>query len=1857
MTKKGKTPKAAGKGSRKTKTQAVRVSRSPSTSASAGEEEGHAFSNALEQPFANTNNANLASAASVPRRGRRPRDALGESSQSSERDEGNSRGRPRPMTQRQYFSRHVVASSADNPDELFEAEPGDVMSDGEVMEDPDEEQTQTMSTLSGHSRARAGHHAVGGGDGDDGSGGSSSESDATASEVPSEHGSDGDSSGSDEFEMNSDDGRERLVYRHANQDDDEPTFDPRTRLPFTRRELRDEHVHGVRVISGLVPQELTSLDNAGIRKLRTNVNRLLSAGQTVHIENQLSEEQMRIIKIRLSAQQSNSGRRKRWLSPTNREAWKKWPLPKLFRRLLKCFPPTDQVTTGSLEDRIRKVKMTFSADKNFAAMEKYLSTLTSIMDDFEEGPERTRAEPGLVQIILKRLRESSGSRADELLREGGLPLTVEDLWLKWEDIRQRARRNIEQAAQWGYTCREQTRDRDPKPTKQQPQGDTGGNRPRSDLASDGLCRGCGKKGHNFTDCQFVLQKHPDANTSRDRFAHSEVGRKWLQKGLSSMTWGKRLDGSDFAMQGKTSSGNRKDDSSSSKGDNKKPWNKDRRDKSECCSDCDCEHVLSLQQTITDSEYTVPCHININNQQLLTHALIDTGALQSNYVSVATAERIKAAQQARTEPDMDGIRDRAQQPVCNDCVHSQVFDRLCCFSCNNEYLLSLHDQFGILGAKKSISSFLQDKLKNKSKNDRGKSGEQKNSNREKSGNQENKKSTQVLSAHSDVGIRKVCSGINGMCTHSLGQLVFDLTIFNEKLNQFETLSSVVATILDTPYEMIIGRPDIKKHKLLRKFSTHFGDDTNTETLPTHTRDITSLGVPGVSGQPSVVTDHSVLNVIYKKSELLTPEYDDDGIVDMAEDYPWEVDDDVPGSSANSESSSSEAKKPAEPIIQGSAEFQASMRKLIEEYSDIFSEHLRPEPADLDPMEIKIDYTKWQTNRNRGPPRTQTRAKEYEIERQINKMIANNVIKPSQAAYYSQVHLAPKPPDKWRFCLDFRGLNDCSEAMGWPIPNVAKMLQRLGHHRAKFYAVMDLTSGYFQAPLSKNSQIATAFMTFMGVFEWLRVPMGLKGAPSYFQQQMAIRVLRGLLYHILELYLDDIIVFGRTEEELLKNLRQVFERFRKHRLTLNPGKCRFGLSKVEYVGHTIDENGLTFSEEKRHEVLDFPKPVTMRNMKQFLGLANYFRDNVKNHSILVKPLQDMVASYDKNKKLQWTPELSQRFEEVKVLISQCPSLSFMDANLPIFLHTDASDYGIGAYLFQKTTDNVEKPIAFISKSLARERLRWSVPEKEAYAIFYAFEKLEYLIRDVYFVLRTDHKNLTYINEDGSPKVKRWKLAIQEFNFDIEHIAGEENVVADAFSRLCPRADEEDTEMLLLLGEGDVEVEVLRIPRDKYKLIGKVHNSNAGHNGVEKTLQKLERMNIDKWPAMREHVKKFIKECPICQKLSYTSVPIHTEPYTTSKMEPMDTINMDSIGRVPPDEFGNTYILVLICCFTRFVELYAVPDLSAPVAARCLLQHIGRYGAPAFIRSDQGPQFANQVIAELLKLVGTEHQLTLAYSKQENAIVERANKEVMRHLRAILLDKNITNDWAICLPLVQRIMNASMHSAIGVSPAQLVFGNAITLDKGIFLPQKKVGTDDKQIPLSEWAEKLLKKQAQIIDIAQKAQQVTDDYHISTASAKRTEFPINSYVLVQYRERPPTKFHTNWAGPMRVVNFKKSTYTLQNLVTNKISDYHVTQLKAFVYDEMEVDPVDIARREAQEFVIEQVLTHRGDPKRRTTLEFEVKWAGYDESYNSWQLWEDVRDNETIHVYLYNNRMRSLLTKEQKTEVLLHIQNQMQID
>jgi hypothetical protein len=171
-----------------------------------------------------------------------------------------------------------------------------------------------------------------------------------------------------------------------------------------------------------------------------------------------------------------------------------------------------------------------------------------------------------------------------------------------------------------------------------------------------------------------------------------------------------------------------------------------------------------------------------------------------------------------------------------------------------------------------------------------------------------------------------------------------------------------------------------------------------------------------------------------------------------------------------------------------------------------------------------------------------------------------------------------------CVDYRNLNDASDSQHWPIPDIPSMLRRIGTQKPKIIGKMDLTKGYHQAPISENSRVYTAFMSIFGLYEYVCVPMGPKGAPSYFQAIMCMIVFVGLLYVFLEVYLDDVLIHAQTDDEFISRLRKVFERFRKHKLTASPNKCIFGTSEVEFVGHTINSTGIGMSEFIKQSICD-------------------------------------------------------------------------------------------------------------------------------------------------------------------------------------------------------------------------------------------------------------------------------------------------------------------------------------------------------------------------------------------------------------------------------------------------------------------------------------------------------------------------------------------------------------------------------------------------------------------------------------------------------------------------------------------------
>jgi hypothetical protein len=1082
--------------------------------------------------------------------------------------------------------------------------------------------------------------------------------------------------------------------------------------------------------------------------------------------------------------------------------------------------------------------------------------------------------------------------------------------------------------------------------------------------------------------------------------------------------------------------------------------------------------------------------------------------------------------------------------------------------------------------------------------------------------------------------RICSGIgHNLCITCLGILSFILKIKNNISNDFDLIKITAKIIEMSSTDIIIGSNDIFHYipNLIERYSI-----SSVNSKP----QVASLDQANAPTSEELVKNADIIltevDTVMYVNPLDQLEHDFEYKLSIEDDFDAISWSEVPLLMPDTYNNDL-------PIIQGSDTLQLNLKNLCEEFKDIFSKELMREPAKIPPLELIVDINKWERSENRLPPRKVGMIKDSEIKRQVDSMIAANVVEESQAPYYSQVLLTPKPNNEWRFCVDYRRLNDATTKLGWPIPNIHQMLRRVGESKAKIFAKIDFTKGYYQAPLSMSSRALTAFICFCGVYQWLRVPMGLKGAPSYFQKEMATLVLGGLIHIILELYIDDILIHGKTEEEFLERVRKVFERLRNHRITVNPKKCIFGAPRIEFVGHEINEKGMKFSEEKIRKVIDFAVPITPKQLQGFLGLANYFRDHIDSFSIKGKPLYDVLITYNKTNHFVWTKEAAEAFNHIKNAINKCPQLFFVSETAPVTLRTDASNYGLGGYLYQ-TIDGVEYAIQFVSKAFTDAQLNWETKKKEGYAIVYCVKKLEYLLRDVEFLIQTDHKNLTYITEASTPIVSRWRQILQEFNFRTEYVPGPDNIVADGFSRLLNTKSEVD--IINFIAEpskafsevfhateyvNNIE-STIRIPNDQYRLITGVHNSLVGHGGLERTIQLLKAKN-HQWPLMRQHVKHFIKHCPCCQKMSYIKYPIHAHPFTLSTYEPFMRIHMDTIGEMPrKDEAGNLHVLVIRDSFTRFTLLYPIPDTSAKHAVKCLMHMFGLFGCPAQILSDNGPQFVNEIIAEFTKQVQVEHLRTMAYSKEENGLVERANKEVNRYLRDLIYDLRVDDTWSDYIPLIQRIMNSRVNESTGLSPAEIIFGNSINLDRGMFNP---ISGEERPVIISDWMAKMLNTQARLIALAQKKLKAKDDKHMSEYDPTRTEFPVNSYVLTSYpvgmngTRKPPTRFHPILKGPYRVINSNGPKYTIQNLVTYRNEDVNIVNLRPFNFDPERVNLQEVASRDRKEFIIDRIVSHVGDFKAKRELKFLVKWLGYDESDNTYEPWSYLKDTEQLHAYL----------------------------
>ena len=343
-----------------------------------------------------------------------------------------------------------------------------------------------------------------------------------------------------------------------------------------------------------------------------------------------------------------------------------------------------------------------------------------------------------------------------------------------------------------------------------------------------------------------------------------------------------------------------------------------------------------------------------------------------------------------------------------------------------------------------------------------------------------------------------------------------------------------------------------------------------------------------------------------------------------------------------------------------------------------------------------------------PRRTSPWKHDEIERQVTNLLQQGKVKESSSPWSFPVVLATKKDGSQRLCVDYRQLNAVTVNDAFPLPRVDDSLAALSGSR--WFSTLDLASGYWQVAMDAGTQEKAAFVTSSGLYEWTVMPFGLCNAPSTFARLMEL-VLKGLHWKICLIYLDDVIVMGRTFEEELERLKEVFERLARAGLKLKPKKCFLFQKRVSYLGHVVTEEGIAADPEKVEQVRTWPTPENSTEVKSFLGLASYYRRFIPDFSTIAKPLYKLTEA---KAEFAWTEQCQLAFDSLKGLLTSGRVLAYPTREGKFVLDTDASDHGIGAVLSQ-FQDGVEKPIAFASRTLSKSERNYCVTRRELLATY--------------------------------------------------------------------------------------------------------------------------------------------------------------------------------------------------------------------------------------------------------------------------------------------------------------------------------------------------------------------------------------------------------------------------------------------------------------------------------------------------------------------------------------------------------------
>ena len=665
---------------------------------------------------------------------------------------------------------------------------------------------------------------------------------------------------------------------------------------------------------------------------------------------------------------------------------------------------------------------------------------------------------------------------------------------------------------------------------------------------------------------------------------------------------------------------------------------------------------------------------------------------------------------------------------------------------------------------------------------------------------------------------------------------------------------------------------------------------------------------------------------------------------------------------------------------------------------------------------------------------------------------------------------KPNGDVRICLDMRRANQAITRERHPIPTMEETLQNVGG--AKVFAKLDMNMAFHQIELDVDSRDITTFAGPNGLYRYKRLLFGVNMATEKFQHIMW-QIVQGLPgVHSMH---DDIRVVADNHNQLYERVEAVVKAFSAKNLTLNFDKCIMGADKMTFMGETITSTGLKVSDDKAKAITHAPRPTTKSELRSFLGLAQFCAKYVAGFATITSSLWELTrASAEWN----WTSKEEAAFNELKRQLTQAPVMAYFKQGAPTRVVTDASGVGLGAILEQQQPDGLYRPVYYASKKLSSVEQRYSQFERETLGARWACQKFYLFLSGIDFELHTDHKGLVTMlgpkSTPPSPRIERWLLYMQQFNYEVKHIPGKANY-ADVLSRLqlndidihtrqteeyaycvvkdavpnalsarqIERASAEDVTLqkisksittdewmnvpgyaavkheLWLLGELVMRGNRIVIPESLWDQT--ILLAHEGHQGMVRTKSRLREKVW--WPDMDRQVEKLIRSCHACQLVGPRQKPTPVKS-TVLPEGPWTHLAADLL-----ELSGGDHLLVIIDYFSRWPEVFFLKKTDASRVIKCMETAFNTHGLPHSLRTDNGPPFASHDFESFLSCLAVDHKKGIPYWPQSNGEVERFNETLLKIVRIAKLEKKDVKR-EVSNSLFQ--YRTTPHTVIGMTPA---------------------------------------------------------------------------------------------------------------------------------------------------------------------------------------------------------------------------------